>query len=287
MTATPDTNADMVAYWDGERGESWVARADQFDRQLEIYGLRAVAAAAPQPGETVLDIGCGAGATAFEASQAVGSSGRVVGIDVSRPMLAVANRRAQAEAYTHVEFVLGDAQVMDPPGDPADVVVSRFGVMFFDDPVAAFANIARMVRPAGRLAFACWGPLEQNEWMWVPGVAVSSVIPMPPAGDPTAPGPFAFADTDRVASLLDAAGWDGVTFEDVTDSIYVGGPGSVEETADFVVSSTAMAIELAQRDDADAAEVRRLLVDTFTPQYDGIGVRYPALGRIVHAVRRD
>lgn len=287
MSASPQTNADMTAYWDGERGESWVARADQFDRQLEIYGLRAVSAAAPQPGETVIDIGCGAGATTFEASQAVGSTGRVVGVDVSRPMLGVANQRAQDEAYTHVEFVLGDAQTMDPPGPPADVVVSRFGVMFFDDPVAAFTNIAAMTRPGGRLAFVCWGPVELNEWMWAPGLAVASVVPMPPAAEPTAPGPFAFSDNERVESILTAAGWEDVTFEDITDSIYVGGPGTVEDAVDFVITSSALATELAGRSDEEVAEVRRLMSEAFTPQYDHVGVRYPALARVVHAVRAD
>jgi len=287
MTTSPDTNADMAAFWDGERGEAWVARADQFDRQLEIYGLRAVSAASPQPGETVLDVGCGAGAISFEASQAVGSTGKVIGVDISRPMLALANQRAVDAEYTHVEFVHGDAQTMAPPAQPADVVVSRFGVMFFDDPVAAFTNIARMTHPGGRLAFVCWGPVESNEWMWVPGLAVSSILPMPPAPEPTAPGPFAFADTDRVESILTAAGWEDVTFEDITDATYVGGPGTVEDAVDFVITSSAMAIGLADKSEDDIAEVRRILAETFAPQYDHIGVRYPALARVVHAVRAD
>lgn len=287
MSASPETNAEMTAYWDGERGEAWVARADQFDRQLEIYGLRAVASAAPLPGETVIDIGCGAGATSFEASQAVGSSGKVLGIDISRPMLAVANQRAQDEAYTHVEFILGDAQTMDPPADLANVVVSRFGVMFFDDPEAAFTNIGRMVVPNGRLAFVCWGPVEANEWMWAPGLAVSAILPMPPAGDLNAPGPFAFADVERVESILNTAGWEDVTFTDVSEPIYIGGPGSVDEAVDFVITSSAMATDLLEKTDEDVAEVRRILAETFTPQHDGVGVRYPALARVVHAVRAD
>ncbi len=287
MTASPDTNAEMSAYWDGERGEAWVARADQFDRQLEIYGLRAVSSAAPQPGETVIDIGCGAGATSFEASQAVGSTGKVLGIDISRPMLAVARQRAQAEAYTHVEFVHGDAQTMEPPSDLANVIVSRFGVMFFDDPVAAFTNIAAMTVAGGRLAFVCWGPMEANEWMWVPGLAVSGILPMPPAGDPSAPGPFAFHDPERVESILTTAGWEDVTFEDVNEPTYLGGPGSVEDTVDFVITSSSMATALLERSDDDVAEVRRILTETFTPQHDGVGVRYPALARVVHAVKAD
>ncbi len=285
MSATPETNADMAAYWDGERGEAWVARADQFDRQLEVYGLRAVAAAAPQPGETVIDIGCGAGATAFEASHAVGSTGKVLGIDISRPMLEVATKRALAEAFTHVEFELGDAQTMAPPAELANVVVSRFGVMFFDDPVAAFTNIARMTNDGGRMAFACWGPVEANEWMWVPGLAVSDILPMPPAGDPFAPGPFAFADTDRVESILTAAGWEDVKFEDVAEPIYVSGPGPVPDAVDFVITSSTMATVLLERSDEDVAAVRRILTDTFTPQFDGVGVRYPALARVVRAVK--
>jgi hypothetical protein len=123
--------------------------------------------------------------------------------------------------------------------------------------------------------------------MWVPGLAVSAILPMPSAGDPTAPGPFSFSDSDRVEAILESAGWENVTFEDITEPIYVGGPASVEDTVDFVITSSAMATELLERTDEEVATVRQILTDTFTPQHDGVGVRYPALARVVHAVKAD
>lgn len=287
MAAFPDNNAEMIAYWDGERGETWAERSEQFDAQLEIYALRVVSAAAPQPGETVLDIGCGAGATAFAASQAVGSSGRVIGVDISRPLLAIANQRAQHGAYTHVEFVTADAQTMPPLEPLADVAISRFGVMFFDDPTAAFTNIAASVRHGGRLSFACWAGIETNEWMLGPILAVADLIEMPDPPSPDAPGPFSFADVERVESILTASGWDDVTFEDVTDSVYVGGPGTIDAAVDFVLGSSALAEGLKDQLDTQQDEARRRILDLFTAQHDGVGVRYPAHARVVHAVRGD
>ncbi|MFN8051709.1 MAG: methyltransferase domain-containing protein [Acidimicrobiales bacterium] len=287
MTDTPAANADMAEFWDGERGEAWVARADQFDAQLEIYALRAIAAAAPQPGETVIDIGCGAGTTTLMAAQAVGATGRAVGIDISRPMLDLARRRAQSLSHTNVEFVLGDAQVMDPPDATADAVVSRFGVMFFDDPTAAFANIARMTSPGGRLSFVCWGPIEWNEWMGGPILALADVLTLPPSPPADAPGPFAFGDNARVEQILEASGWENVTIEDIADSIYLGGPGSVEDAADFLIGSSSLAMLLDGATADERAAARARLVETLAPQHDHIGVRYPALARLVHAVRAD
>lgn len=284
MSDSP-ANADMIEYWDGDRGASWVQHADQFDRQLELYGLRAISAIAPQPAESVLDIGCGSGATTFEVSQAVGSAGRVVGVDISGPMLALAGQRAEADGYGHVQFVQADAQTAAPIGAPFDAAVSRFGVMFFDDPVAAFRNIASMVRPGGRIAFAAWGAFEANEWMWAPAVALAEIVPLPPPADPNAPGPFAFRDPERVRSILADAGWEDITVEDVDDPIYVGGPGSVEDAVDFVVASSALATDLLQRDAEVQAEARRRLVELFTPQHDLVGVNYPALARVFRAVK--
>lgn len=287
MAGFPDNNAEMIAYWDGERGEAWAERSDQYDSQLEIYCLHVVSAAAPQPGETVLDIGCGAGATTFAASQAVGSAGKVVGVDISGPLLALATQRAQHDSYTHVQFVNADAQTMAPLDPPADVAISRFGVMFFDDPVAAFTNIARSVRADGRLSFACWAGVELNEWMLGPILAVADIIDLPAPPGPEAPGPFSFADQARVESILEQSGWENVTFEEITDSVYVGGPGTLDEAVDFVLSSSALADGLKEQIDAKREEARVRILDLFANQHDGVGVRYPAHARIVHAVKAD
>lgn len=288
LMASATGNADQTEYWNGERGQAWVARADQFDAQLEVYALKAVAALAPQPGDTVIDIGCGAGATTIEAARAVGSHGRVVGMDISAPMLALARSRVASEGFSNVDLVEADAQTAAPPLEhPATGAVSRFGVMFFEDPVAAFANIARMIRPEGRFAFVCWAEPQFNEWITEPSMAVADIVPPVFPEDPLAPGPFAFADAERVERLLEDAGWVDILVEDVADPLYLGGPGSVEHAVDFVLGGTAMAGPLAEEGPETVAKVQGTLRALFTPQHDGVGVRYPALARLFTAHRGD
>lgn len=288
MTSAPSTNAEQTEFWNGDRGRAWVARADQFDAQLEIYALKAVAALAPLPGDTVVDIGCGGGATTLEAAKAVGSHGKVIGLDISAPLLDLARDRVAAEGLANVELVEADAQTARPPLEhPAAGAVSRFGVMFFEDPVAAFANIASLVRPEGRFAFVCWGEPQFNEWITEPSMAIAEIVPPVFPDDPHAPGPFAFADASRVERLLADGGWTDITIEDVADALYLGGPGSVEDAVDFVLGGTAAAAPLAEKGPEAHAAAAEILRALFAPQHDGVGVRYPALARLVTAHRAD
>jgi SAM-dependent methyltransferase len=167
--------------------------------------------AKPQAGERVIDVGCGSGATTIAFAQKVAPSGHAFGIDVSGPMLARA--RASAPKELPVDFVLADATVY--PFDPAsfDLLASRFGVMFFADPVLSFSNMHRALRPSGRLAFACWREPRENPWMMTPLQAVyKHVAKLPPQG-PEDPGPFAFASEERVRRILGAAGFTGIAME--------------------------------------------------------------------------
>ncbi|MCL2394824.1 MAG: class I SAM-dependent methyltransferase [Acidimicrobiaceae bacterium] len=161
----------------------------------------------PQPGEHVLDVGCGGGRSTLAAGTRVGRSGAVVGYDLSQPLLALARRRAEEQGSTNTLFVAGDAQTAAFEGAPFDAAVSQFGVMFFDDSVAAFANIHRHLKPGGRLAFVCWQSAEQNAWNIGPLVARYAPAPAPPAAGKSPTGPFALADVARTTDLLRAAGW--------------------------------------------------------------------------------
>jgi SAM-dependent methyltransferase len=156
--------------------------------------------------ERVLDVGSGAGIAALAAAHAL-SGGSVVGVDISRPLVEFATRRADREAVTNLGFVVADAQCDSVAGGPFDAALSQFGVMFFDDPVAAFANIRRHMRSGGRLAFACWQPIERNPWFV--GHAIGEFLPMPASPRPgvAPPGPFSLGDPDRRVAMLDAAGW--------------------------------------------------------------------------------
>lgn len=193
-----------VEYWNGAAGDIWVAQQERLDRQLDPLGRAALSALAPRAGEHALDVGCGSGQTTLQLADAVGPTGRVVGLDVSGPLLAVARRRNRD---AHVSFVRADAQT-HAFEQPFDAIYSRFGMMFFADPVAAFANLRRSLKPRGRVAFVCWRAEAENPIMTVPMAAAAKHLPpLPPVPDPNAPGPFAFADRTRLVRILEAAGF--------------------------------------------------------------------------------
>jgi SAM-dependent methyltransferase len=188
-----------------------------------------------QPGERVLDVGCGYGTSTLEAAKRVAPSGRVVGVDISAAMLEPARQRVAAGGVDNVELLQADAQVH--PFEPAsfDVVISRFGIMFFDDPQAGFGNLARALRPGGRLVFVCPQDPLKSEWVRIAfGAAVAALGRAPDLGPPGAPGPFALADGDRLARLLTAAGLRDVALEAVTRPVRIG--RDIDHTVGFVMS---------------------------------------------------
>jgi SAM-dependent methyltransferase len=213
-------NTDMAEYWNGRPAGVWVEEAERFDTMLAPFGNRLLREAALQPGERVLDVGCGNGAVSLEAARTVGPGGRVTGLDLSAPMLGVARRRAE-EQGVDVDFVQRDAQTSSFD-QSFDAVVSRFGVMFFDDPKGAFANLAKAARPGGRLCFVCWQEMFANEWIAVPAMAIVAHVGIPDLPEPGAPGPFALADAQRTRGLLESAGWSEVTVEDHEDGMRIG-----------------------------------------------------------------
>jgi len=213
-------NAQQVADWNGAVGERWAADQERTDQLIRAHGEAALAAGKATAGEDVLDIGCGCGDTSLALAHAVGETGRVVGVDVSAPMLAVARRRANGIA--HLTFLEADASRADLNG-PYDLFFSRFGVMFFDDPPAAFAHMRAALKPGGRLAFVCWRAAAENPWAALPAQAARKASGMDmPLADPTAPGPFAFGDKDHVANILSAAGFTGITFTRFEAPMYLG-----------------------------------------------------------------
>jgi len=203
---TDTANTTQADYWNGGAGQTWVELKDLIDLELRPLGLEAQAALSPRPGERVLDIGCGSGETSLDLAAAVAPNGSVVGADISRLLLDLAAERAKGRGLA-VRFLAADAQVSDFGGEPFDAVFSRFGVMFFSDPGAAFANIRRSLKPGGRLAFVCWRPFEENPLMKAPLDAAQALIPPLPPSDPLAPGPFAFADPERVRGILGGSGF--------------------------------------------------------------------------------
>jgi SAM-dependent methyltransferase len=223
QSSTPMPNADQITYWNSRAGETWAAMQKRIDAQIDPLGLTAIERLAPADGEKILDIGCGCGTTSFELARRVGASGHVTAVDISKPMLDVARRGAKEAQATNITFLEADAQTY--PFQPAsfDVLFSRFGVMFFIDPVAAFTNLlAALKAGSGRLAFVCWRKLADNPWMATPLKAAMQHLPPQQPPDPLAPGPFAFADAGRVRRILTEAGFADVAVTEHDQKIELG-----------------------------------------------------------------
>ncbi len=255
---TSSSNAAQIDYWNGDVGRRWAQLQNRLDGLFVEVTALAMAAAAAQPGERALDVGCGCGATLLELARRVGSSGHVTGLDVSEVMLDVARQRIAAEGLGQAEATLADAAThrFEPV---TDLVFSRFGVMFFDAPAAAFTNIRLALKPGGRLVFACWRAMEQNDWVMVPlGAARPHLGPEegPPA-DPEAPGPFAFADPERLRSVLTAAGFSRIDIVPEAPMLRLGSSGEMTAAADLITRIGPVSHALKDIDDVRAAAVRR------------------------------
>src|SRR5665213_872343 len=211
LPAGHDQNADQIAYWNGPGGQHWADRQANQDIVLAPVSEVLIDRARATAGEHIVDVGCGCGATAIALAPKVGPSGHVMGVDISGPMLARARQLAPADAA--IDFVLADATVY--PFEPAscDLLVSRFGVMFFADPALSFANLRKALRRSGRLAFACWREPRENPFFMAPLQAVYKHAPRLPQVGPDDPGPFSFASEPRVHRVLGAAGFTGIAME--------------------------------------------------------------------------
>ena len=264
-------NAEQAAYWGETSGAKWVTLQERIDGQISPLGLVAIDKAAPRPGERCLDVGCGCGETSLQLAARVAPDGHVTGLDLSAPMLARANERAK-EAGAAITFERGDAQIHPLEPESFDLVFSRFGVMFFEDPVAAFANLRSALDPAtGRLVFACWQPVPKNEWVTVPLGAAAQHVALTPPADPHAPGPFSLADPDRIRSILGDAGFQSIEVESLERDVVVGGGAPPDEVIDFVLQIGPTARALAEADADTIARVRDAVRGAIEPHFqDGV-----------------
>lgn len=206
-------NAEQIEYWNERAGRRWVRADDWLAQMLTPVSTVLLDRVAPQTGERVLDVGCGAGQTTMEVARRVGQGGRVVGVDVSSPLLALAEERKGE--LPQLQFVKGDAQTHAFAPASFDLVMSRFGVMFFADPVAAFTNLANATASGGRLGFVCWRSIIENPWFGRPLAALAQHVEPPPKPEPGAPGPFAFDRRDYLREVLTRAGWQSVAIDPV------------------------------------------------------------------------
>jgi SAM-dependent methyltransferase len=218
MKSQSELGADQAAFWNGPGGKMWLASYDRIQRGIIGFGNAALAAAAAKPGEKVLDVGCGTGATTAELARAVGPEGHVLGVDISEPLIGAAREHRLGNAT----FALGDAATHPFEAASVDLVFSRFGVMFFGDPAAAFKNLRRALKPLGRIVFLCWRTPMENPWGLVPMRAAAPHLPPFERPGPEEPGQYSFGDRARVERILKQAGFGTPTFRTLDQQVPMG-----------------------------------------------------------------
>lgn len=265
----------QAAYWAGAGGESWLKGVARTEAALAPLGDRAIAAAAVKPGERVIDIGCGAGPTTLALARAVAPGGRVLGCDLSSVLTDEAWRRALAAGVSNVRFAAGDASTYAFEPAAADLLFSRFGVMFFGDPAAAFRHLRGALRPRGRLVFLVWRPFKENGWAFVPFAAAGPLLPQMPRPAPDEPGPFSFGDPARPRALLERAGFADIAIDpiDATVALSRGGLDEAVESAMELGPLRRLLADVTEDVRARAVDaVRTALAKHLTPQ----GISLPA-----------
>lgn len=275
-------NVEQATAWDGEEGERWAEQEERYNAAVRRHTRRLLQAARITPGDRVLDIGCGCGETTREAAHLSGT-GTALGVDLSARMLARARERSQAEGLANTRFEQADAQVYPFEWQAFDVALSRFGVMFFADSVAAFRNVARALRPGGRLALLVWQELSKNEWMLTIRAALADgrALPEPPAG---APGPFGLADAGAVRRILAVAGFEAIDLEDVQEPICLGADS--DDAFAFITSHLGMAKGLlGELDDAGKARALAALRSTLAAHATAEGVLFRSSAWLITARR--
>jgi SAM-dependent methyltransferase len=285
MTPAEAFNQEQYARWNGGDGECWSREHERLDRILSPILEPLVEFAAPGAGSAVLDIGCGCGATTLELARRVGAEGCVIAVDISEPMVARAKERLSG--YPNTTFRLGDAAVVRLDDLHADLAVSRFGVMFFGDPVAAFANLRTGLAPRGRLRFVCWRAIQENPWLQIPLHAVYEHVPRLPKPGPEEPGPFSFAYTERVTRILTEAGFSSPSFTPLDIPMDLAAGGALEDAVQHSAGTGPARRAL----DGQPDEIRSLAMDSIrralAPFVSPHGVKLSCAAWLVAANRID
>lgn len=252
MTTETSAPTTLTAeFWNAQGGEVWVRQQELLDRLNAPIGEAVVARADPGAGRRALDVGCGAGATTLDMARRLGPDGACVGVDVSGPLLALARERAQAQPSFDARFIQADAQVHAFEPGAFDVILSRFGVMFFPDPDAAFTNLRRALRPGGELVFACWRSPVDNPLSQVPLEAAAPLLSEPPPPPREGPGRFAFADPDHVRGILSRSGWRDIEIAPLDAAM----PVSLDEMMALSLELGPLALILRGEDEATRVRV--------------------------------
>ena len=284
MTDSSIANTAQHEYWNTVGGPRWIGLGGLVERRNLTFNDLLLERSAVALDESVLEIGCGTGATTIPLAEAVGPRGRVVGVDISEPMLARARQRLAESRLGNISLVQADAQVHRLEAGRFDLIVSRFGVMFFADPVAAFSNLSPAARPGGRLCFVCWGPLEENRHWMIPYEVALRHLGAPAPTPPHAPGPLAFSDRDYVRSILERAGFADVVIDRKTPDIIGSTPAEEAEYA-CVMGPPARLIDEKKPDQPVRATIRQEMADAFAAYARGGPMLLPSTVFLVTARR--
>jgi SAM-dependent methyltransferase len=276
-------NRDQASFWNDQAGPRWVAMERDLDAQLEPFGTVVASKLGLVSGERVLDVGCGAGATSLMLAQRV-RPGQVVGIDISAPLLARARQRG--EGIDNLRFEHADAQTFAFSGASYDTIFSRFGVMFFADPASAFGNLRSALRAGGKLGFVCWRAMRENPSFVLPLQAALPFLSEPPQpSEPGAPGPFAFAEEDRIRKILEQAGYGDIDIAAHDTDIVFAGRSDIEGAVDLALQVGPLSRALTALTETNHAKMRAAIRDAFAPYHGPSGVTLPSATWIVTARR--
>ena len=279
MKTTGELAADQAAFWNGKGAKMWLASYDRIQKSIAGFGDAALAAAAARPGEKVLDVGCGTGTTTGKLAAAIGLQGHVLGVDISQELIEA----ARAQALTNATFVVSDATTY--PFEPAtlDLVFSRFGVMFFADPVVAFKNLQRALKPTGRLVFICWRTPQENPWGLVPMRAALPHLPPFERPGPEDPGQYAFGDRARVERILKASGFGAPSFQKVDRPNLMG--EDVSDTLENLGKFGPLARLFAEATPEQIGKAREAIAEALAPHATADGVKLDAACWLVSAAQ--
>lgn len=272
------SNVEQLGAWDGDEGAYWAAHADRFNEGVAGYHGQFLAAAAIDATATVLDLGCGSGQATRDAARCA-TAGSALGVDLSSRMIELARQLTEREHVANATFQQADAQVYPFPDQCFDIAISRNGAMFFGDALAAFTNIARAMRPGGRLVLLAWQPLQRNEWVSAFFAALAAGRELfPPPGTP---GPFSLSDPDRVRRLLTSAGFVDVRLHGLSEPMYFG--PDPDDAYQFVSGQTAWMVH--DLDDATRGHALDSLRASIADHQTDRGVLYDSAAWLIEARR--
>lgn len=277
MKSRDELAADQAAFWNGPGGQGWLAAYARIERSITPFSEIVLAAAAAKPGECAIDAGCGTGDTTAALARAVGSAGHVLGVDISQPLIEA----ARAQQLANATFVLGDATIQPFDELSVDLLFSRFGVMFFADPVTAFRNLRSALKPDGRLVFLCWRTPSENPWGLVPFRAAQPFLPPIQRPGPEDPGQYSFGDRMRVERILGEAGFGAPTFEPVDRPVWMG--GSIADVVEGSSRFGPLARGFAEATPAAREQAEAAIAKALEPHAGADGVRLPGACWLVRA----